>query len=445
MKLPLPPTEGRLQKRYQQLVQEHLGHAHGTAAGPRVLPQGQKTAFAATQAAWRFYSNPRLGLPQLAEPLVNAAHGGAAGACARYALVAWDWSHLDYGTHTSKPDRIRITLGKGEALGYELRTGLLLSDRTGDPLAPLCQDLRAADGVHSSRHAAVQASESRLDELAPVLAFVAGQGLARPAVHIIDREADSVGHYRDWDAAGHLFLVRADHDRLVRHEGQERSLRSVVRRLRRRGLFRHARAVEFQGRPAQQFVAEARVTLERPACLHRVLDGKKRRKQIPGRPLTLRLVVSQVRDDQGKLLAEWLLFTNLPAEVAAEEVALWYYWRWRIESFFKLLKGAGQHLEQWQQETAGAIARRLLVASMACVLVWQLARNPSPEAAQLRALLVRLSGRQMAWGVEFTAPALLAGLWVLLAMLEALEQHTLTELQRLAALALPERLAPDSG
>ena len=43
--------------------------------------------------------------------------------------------------------------------------------------------------------------------------------------------------------------------------------------------------------------------------------------------------------------ARWLLLTNLPASVQAATVALWYYWRWRIESFFKLLKGAGAEFE----------------------------------------------------------------------------------------------------
>lgn len=444
MDIPLPATEPRLQGRYQQLVQEHFGQAHPTAAGPRAVPRGQAEAFASTQAAWRFYHNPRLNLPQLAGPALAAARAASASACDRFCLVVHDWSHLDYGAHTAKNDRVRVSLGKGDSLGYELRTALLVSDRAGDPLAPLCQDLRAADGVHSSRHDGLLPSASHLDELAPVLAFVRDQRLARPAVHVIDREADSVAHYRDWHAAGHLFLVRGD-DRLVRYEGAERSLRSVVRRLRRRGAFRHAREVLFQGRTAQQGVAEAEVTLERPAYLHRVRDGKRRRQKVAGPPIALRLVVSQIRDAKGKLLAEWLLLTNVPATVTAEEIALWYYWRWRVESFFKLLKGAGQQVEHWQQETAAAIARRLLVASMACVLVWGLARNPAPEAATLRGLLVRLSGRQMAHGVEFTEPALLAGLWILLAMVEALDQYTADELRALARLVLPDRAPSDTG
>jgi hypothetical protein len=129
--------------------------------------------------------------------------------------------------------------------------------------------------------------------------------------------------------------------------------------------------------------------------------------------------------------------------VPAERVALWYYWRWRVESYFKLLKGAGLHLERWQQETALAVAKRLLVASMACVVVWQVARSQAPEAAEVRRLLVRLSGRQMKWGVEFTEPALLSGLWVLLALVKVLGHHDLGDLLRQAQAALPTSDPPD--
>jgi hypothetical protein len=39
----------------------------------------------------------------------------------------------------------------------------------------------------------------------------AGQwGLERKVVHVIDREADSLGRLRTWVAADHLFLVRSD-------------------------------------------------------------------------------------------------------------------------------------------------------------------------------------------------------------------------------------------
>ena len=52
------------------------------------------------------------------------------------------------------------------------------------------------------------------------------------------------------------------------------------------------------------------------------------------------------------------------------------------------------------------------------------------------ALLVQLSGRQMKRGKEYTTPALLAGLWVLLAMIEALEQHGVEELRQFKQMVL---------
>jgi hypothetical protein len=96
-----------------------------------------------------------------------------------------------------------------------------------------------------------------------------------------------------------------------------------------------------------------------------------------------------------------------------------------------LLKGAGHQLEHWQQETAAALARRLLVVGMACVPVWRVSRSALAEAAQVRTFLVRLSGRQIGSGRTFTEPALLAGLWVYLAMVGALEHYDLQEMKRL--------------
>ena len=149
--------------------------------------------------------------------------------------------------------------------------------------------------------------------------------------------------------------------------------------------------------------------------------------------MPLRYIVVQLRDFQGKVLAEWMLLTNAPTRVSAEYLARCYYWRWRIESYFKLLKSHGQQMEQWQQETGPAIARRLLIASMACVVVWQLQADETPEATELKRIMIRLSGRQMKRNKPHTAPALLAGLWVLLSMLALLEHYDLDALRHLAA------------
>jgi hypothetical protein len=439
----VPAVEPRLQRRYTQLVSEHLRSAPPLAAGPAALPR-LTSAFASTRAAWRFFANDAVTLPALIAPLQASGRRALADSPAEYALVVHDWSILNYHRHTSKHDQVLFSQGSDR--GYELASALLVDAANGDPLAPLELRLRTATAVHSTRAPAPRPGASHLDEVWPTMRAIAALGLPRTPVHVIDCEGDSVAHLRRWHKHGQLFLVRTDGTRAVRWEGREVKLPALVAALGQRRAFGAPRAVSYHGRPATQTVAQAEVTLTRPAYRNR--GG--RRRVIKGQPLRLRLVVSQVRDAGGALLAQWCLLTNVPAAVAAATVALWYYWRWRVESFYKLLKGAGQQVEAWQQESGAAIAKRLVVASMACAVVWQAARLEGAPGERLRALLVRLSGRQMKRGVPFTQPALLAGLWVLLAMTEVLEHYDLTELRELAALALPggapaRVTAPDSS
>jgi len=423
--------EPRLQRRYQQLVQEQLTVTQPVAAGLRAVP-GAAQAFASTQAAWRFYGNDGVSLTQLAQPLLDHARQGVAESCAAYALVVHDWSQLHYNDHTSKEDR--VSLSQTTDLGYELQCALVVSDQTGDPLAPVFHGLRAADGVHSSQSGHVEPPPSQLDGLAPVMAFVTQLQWERPAVHLIDAEADSIAHFRHWHRANYLFVVRADDCNRVVYSDKTMSLKEVRGQL--RAQLQLAREVEYHGQPAHQYVAETTVTITRKAKLQR--HGKKGPRTIlSGEPLQLRLVVAEVRDAQGHVLACWYLLTNVPQSVAAETIALWYYWRWRIESYFKLLKSAGHQLEHWQQATAAAVVRRLLVVSMACVLVWQIARSTAPEADQVRKFLIRLSGRQMKQGQSFTWPALLAGLWVFLTMVDVLKHYDFQQITALVDRVMP--------
>src|SRR5436190_2042529 len=95
-----------------------------------------------TQAAWRFYANEQVSLVQLAQPLLNHARTAVAEHCAQYALVIHDWSQMHYNGHESKEDR--VALSQTTDRGYELQSALVVSDRAGDPLAPVFQGLRAA-------------------------------------------------------------------------------------------------------------------------------------------------------------------------------------------------------------------------------------------------------------------------------------------------------------
>jgi hypothetical protein len=417
-----------------------MSESQRLACGVHPPPDGT-SQFAAVQAAWRFFGNPRINLPQLAQPLLACARGAAMAECDQWLLNVLDWSLLHFNGHDGKADR--VTLSRRNDLGYDLLTSLVLSDRDGGPLAPVCLELRAADGTHSTRSASAQPARSRLDDLTQVIEHVESLGLGRPMVHIIDREADSVGHFRQWESKHRFFLVRADDNRQVLHEGRACKLGAVADRMRREGRLVRTRPVEHKQQAAFQWLAETTVTLHQPARQHRMVNGKARHVNVPGEPIRVRLVVSEIRTPEGEVLARWLLLSNLPQTVPAATTGLWYYWRWRIESYHKLIKSAGQQVEHWQQETAEAVARRVAVAAMGAVVVWRLARDERPEAAEMRDVLIRLSGRQMKTGRNargFTEPALLTGLGVLVAMLGLSEQYDTPTLRALAARMLPDIL-----
>jgi hypothetical protein len=428
----------RLLRRYKQVVSSHLQASQALASGIHSIPD-TKTAFAATLGAHRFLNNPRVSLPALAEPLLAAARLEAVQACDHYGLVVHDWCQVKFRNQESKKDRVPLGRNDGPK-GYELQSALLVSDRTGSPLAPLVVSLRSEKGVYCSRTMTLRTALSPLDELDPAMSYIEEQSLGRPLVHIIDAQADSLDHYRQWSSRPERYFLVRIRDRIVEWAGQEQRVSAIRATLRQQGALRFSRTVLFHGVKAYQWVAESVVRLTRPAQRNR--KKTKDRRRIYGPPLELRLVISEVRDADGNVLAVWYLLTNLRSKADSATIALWYYWRWSIESYFKLLKSAGMNLESWQQQTVAAIARRLLVASMACVTVWRLSRSTHPRAERAREVLVRLSGRQMKHGRKFTLPALLAGLWSLLVMLEVLETYPISELHEFAALCLPFRSRP---
>ena len=422
--------EERLQDRYAKLVQAHQHAATRVAAGPSHKPSEAQGA-SERQGAWRFFKNPRVTLPVLVEPLRQMARDALSDSPAPCVLAIHDWCTLAYGDHESKTDRAQLS--HENDIGYDLATVLLVDAATGDTLAPVDINLRTADAVHSTRPEAPSEDLGHLSQVLPAMEESKSWDLPKPMVHVIDREADSVGHIRQWHEAGHVLLVRGD-DRLVMWRDEECLLTKVVATLEVEGAFERSRDVLYKGQEAWQEVAEVEVVLHRPAK-HRC-DGKQI--EIPGPALPLRLVVARVRDKEGTLLATWLLLSNVPALWAdASLLALWYYWRWRIETYHKLLKSLGQEVEHWQQENGLAIARRLLVAAMACAVVWLLARTTTPEAEELKKILVELSGRQMKTGCAFTVPALLAGLHVFLAFFALLARASLERLRFLGTLLIP--------
>jgi hypothetical protein len=395
------------------------------------------SGFSATQAAWRFFGNERVSLHDMMVPIRDAGRLASQERDSRFVLAVHDWSKIRCGSHHSKKDLARLT--HADDIGYELYTCLMVDGDSGVPMAPMELRLETATEIHHTQDPELVEEVWHTDQIASVMKSARSWDVNQRVVHVADQEADSIGHYRDWAEMGELFLIRSE-DRTVLWRDQERRFSSIVRTLLREDAFVTKTSISFRGRQHDLRVAETNVILHRPAQPR--IDGKQR--SVSGPPLPLRLVISRVYDERNRKKAEWFLVTNAPVEVDANQVAQWYYWRWRVETFFKLLKSSGFEIEHWRQATGEAFAKRLLAAAMACVIVWQLERNQSDDATEIKTILVKLSGRQMKRTRPFTAPAMLAGLEKLLAMLEILDIYTVKELKTLARKILPDQLINSS-
>ena len=311
----------------------HCDAVPSGAAGSACLPGGV-SAFAQTMGAWRFYNNPRIEMCELMEPLREYARRQLVATNAGVVMLVHDWCKLSYPGHASKRDQAQLAQANNR--GYELTTVLAVNGTDGAPLAPVEVHLKTADGVLSTRVPAPP-DVHHLEQVLPTMDASRAWNLGCPPLHVIDREADSVGHFRAWHAGGHHFLVRGHDHRIVRWEGRAIARHKVGTALQNRGDFRDCGAALYQGHPAQLWVAETEVVLAQPArTMVPCRKGAKKKKQveIPGPPLTLRLIVVQVRDADGRTLATWYLLSNAPATLlSAEQLARCYYWRWRIEVY----------------------------------------------------------------------------------------------------------------
>lgn len=394
-----------------------MGICTRAAHGPKTGVDSTKAA-TQSQAMWRFLNNDSVSPKSLIEPLQQAAREGCAGSQARCVLIMHDWCKIDYKRHAAKKDMLQVT--HEHDIGYDLTASVAVEADNGIVLAPVSLHLRTGNRLHSTANSPPKRSSHHLNQLEPTMDEIAELELERIPVHIIDREADSLGHFRAWTKKGHLFLVRCD-DRRVKWHGESVLLSEINEKLDREVLFKKAGHARHQGIKVLREVAEVEV----------VLDGEHKTringKQIEtrGEALVLRAVFVRLVDKEGYILAEWMLLTNVPADVGnTSTIGTWYYFRWRIESFFKLLKSAGFELEYWQQTTGKAVLRRMLIACMACVYVWRLRRDKSERAATMRAHLMKLSGRQTKHGVESTASALLAGWYMMLSMMNLLASNS---------------------
>ena len=209
----------RFQRAYHFLVKGFGKTGSRFSPGPEISTGGTKPASFAPKL-WRFCGNPHVKETALIEPM-HATIRREAAEHPGVLPTAHDWSTLSFGGHDSKSDRAALT--HAHDVGYDLATALLMvRGFDGAPIAPAVVSLKAAAVVHSTRDDPHPLDMCHVDQVLGNIKYTYAMKFGSTVVHVIDREADSVNHWRQWSADGHLALVRAD-DRVVLYQGEEQS------------------------------------------------------------------------------------------------------------------------------------------------------------------------------------------------------------------------------
>ena len=394
------------------------------------IASAQKSSFSTTQAVWRFLNNDKISFRHLNQPIEHLACEQINSSQHQYALIVHDWSQLQYVKHHNKIQRLQRTHQYDS--GYELQTSLLVDAASGLPIAPLAQTLSDASGCYSTFNEQYTERKPHLDSLAEQIKTIEQYPIEKTKVHIIDREGDSIADLREMSCHGFKWLIRAKEGHRIEHRGEICKVAEAADKVETRQV----KPISYKGNRHVLHVGETDIRMTRAAKPKRKDHSGKRVAPQQGDAIEARLVVAVVKDAQDKTVARWSLISNVPSEIDAVELATWYYWRWTIECYFKLLKQAGHDVESWLQTTPKAILRRLLISSMACILTWRIQRSEDKQNQTIRAFLARLSGRQQKRGKLESAPALLAGLSILLNSLQLISEYSIEELNEIATIAL---------
>jgi len=412
------------------MVKGYMSSQHAATNGLKLLLKDTEQ-FAQVQAGWRFLNNDNVSTEALFEPIMDALVTGIKKQCSKFVLAMTDWSHIDYKHHGSKKELLSENRkDNGIKKGLDLQTTLAVSDVTGEPIAPIAHNLKTSKKFHSTYSNTIKLGTTHLEELALRAEWIASNlQTDKKIVHIVDRESDSVAFMRDLSKIDALFVLRVKNNSKLYLPNDKIDIKQgeLADKL---PLGKKVQEMKYRKKNVTIYVNECEVEVRRDATKYiPQKDGKKRLQKTSGETIKARFVVERLVDENQKVVAQWLLVTNILDEsVTAKTIATWYYYRWKIESYFKLLKSSGFNMEEWQQREPSALFRRLLVVSYSCVLVWKIANDTSTNAKKIREFLVSLSGRLVQKDKEFTHPALLAGLENYIQMLDLMSMFSRDDL-----------------
>lgn len=414
-KAPLP--DKRLCKRAHLMVQSLVRGHSATSQG--LLAPVDRTPESFTRGAYRFFDHDQVQLPALQRPIEQALEQLVPVGSRAY--VAHDVSVLNYSGHQRKEDLIPV--GNDRTFGYELYQALVISPE-GKPLGAAVTELNHAQGLLSSTSAQVLPFRDHLEQTERAVDAVEKMLPGRTLVHLCDREFDDLALHRH--LAKRKSVIRCQHlNRRVTVRGEKRSLQSQIQRVRLAQVGEVVRRDGDQPKTYQLWVGETKVCFGEPA-----LRGvaKKKRKPQKGVSLRVRVIVSELRHPTDKTL-RWVLLTNLTD--SAQDVVGAYILRWKVERIFWLEK-LGFRLEDWHQESAERVGRRLLLVQLAAMAVYQLMNQTDPASVELVQRLALLGG----WSGRAKTPigptVLMRGVMIFIAAVQLCQLVDKRELFRMA-------------
>jgi hypothetical protein len=356
--------DARLEKRLRDLMQQ-LANGVG-----RSIPFACQD-WAATKAAYRFFSNDRVGEEQILAGHFIATRERIPSTEELF-LVVHDTTEFSY----KREDMAAVGLvSKGSVrkdaegrpvyftiCGINLHSSLAVT-LEGLPLGLTAvkfwsrKEFKGQKAKRKAHNAPIEEKESIrwLENLR-----TSTELLAQPhrSVHVGDQESDIFDLFGVAQQLGTHFLVRTRADRLA--NGGPETVAEAIGQSPRRGLYR----ITVRNRKGEESEAVLEIRYRRM----RVQTSRGKKKRYPQQVVTVIEAREQATPpDRDRI--DWKLITDLEvnSRQQAVEKVRWYALRWKIEVFHKILK-SGCRAEQARLRTAPRLVNLLAVL---CILSWR--------------------------------------------------------------------------
>jgi hypothetical protein len=357
-----------------RLSKRLLAIVDGMAVHPdRSFPKAMQGE-AELEAVYRFFQNEKVTWRGVLSPHVARTVTRVAAAEAPV-VVAHDTTEFAFGGEA------RVDLGRLLQQGQGFYGHLALAvggHEVRDPLGILglkiiVRDEQRVTENSVARHKNRDKEQRRWLELVEEIEALL-QGCAKP-IHVMDREADSYEIFEGLVSAGHRFVIRLTHNRML-DDGESRlfdelnqvegvAVREVPLGHRKRNSAPSHRKIHppRSARMAKLSFAAMPICLPRPSYLKSSMTER----------LNLKVVrVFELDTPAGCEPVEWRLVTTEPIDTLEQVLAIvdFYRKRWVIEEFFKALK-TGCAVEKRQLETLDGLLKML---ALFVPIAWNLLR-----------------------------------------------------------------------